>query len=567
VERKSVVDMHIRDHSHSIPGILTVVGSLTFWTVSIAMGQWSISPGTNTRVCASPGDQTVPSIVSDGSGGAIIAWNDTRTLPGAVYVQRLSSSGVSMWTENGRPLRIQQQSQASVKLVSDGRGGAIAVWIDSRSADTALMCQRVDGNGTTRWNGDGVQIAYVRSNGAFHAVADNVNGLILAWEDRRAGYSGISAQRISQDGQPLWGSGGVPVSSDSGLQSGPMVIADGTGGALCTWTDSRAGGIYLQRLNGIGVTQWQTGGIAVGPATAGRIVNSPVIATDGAFGAVLSYFSRVASGPRLILAQRFDPSGKTMWVDTLDQQDEMSQGGIRTVSSGSVVTTLTVYAHGGVFHYGIVSCVDTSGAILWQQGPFADESDIVDVVADNAHGVFVLGSVALTGEPFRFSVQHITGSGNPTWVNGGVSIDSTSALTLPANPAVVIDGVGGLIIVWQQDGGGAIDLFAQHVDVNGNLPGPPNVLAAAASTYSLSQNFPNPFNPSTTIRFGLPESAEVSLIVYNSLGQRVTTLVQQAQEAGYHEVKFDASVLASGMYYYRLQAGAFVQTKKLLVLH
>jgi hypothetical protein len=84
--------------------------------------------------------------------------------------------------------------------------------------------------------------------------------------------------------------------------------------------------------------------------------------------------------------------------------------------------------------------------------------------------------------------------------------------------------------------------------------------------FSLSYNYPNPFNPSTTIRYGLPHKSQVSLMVYNTLGQLVSQPVSGEQEAGYHEVRFDASGLSSGVYFYRLQAGSFVQTRKLLLL-
>jgi ligand-binding sensor domain-containing protein len=84
--------------------------------------------------------------------------------------------------------------------------------------------------------------------------------------------------------------------------------------------------------------------------------------------------------------------------------------------------------------------------------------------------------------------------------------------------------------------------------------------------FRLEQNFPNPFNPTTSIRYSLPQRSQVTLSMFNTLGQQVATLVNETQEAGYHDVRFDGNGLASGVYFYRIQAGSFVQTKKLLIL-
>jgi photosystem II stability/assembly factor-like uncharacterized protein len=84
--------------------------------------------------------------------------------------------------------------------------------------------------------------------------------------------------------------------------------------------------------------------------------------------------------------------------------------------------------------------------------------------------------------------------------------------------------------------------------------------------FLVDQNYPNPFNPSTTIRYGLPERSQVHLAVYNTLGQQVTVLQNGEQEAGYHDVRFDASNLPSGVYFYRLQGGSYVETRKLCVV-
>jgi hypothetical protein len=83
---------------------------------------------------------------------------------------------------------------------------------------------------------------------------------------------------------------------------------------------------------------------------------------------------------------------------------------------------------------------------------------------------------------------------------------------------------------------------------------------------SLEQNYPNPFNPSTTIRYGLPARSHLSLTVFNTLGQEVATLVNETEDAGFHDVRFDGTGLASGVYFYRLEAGNFIQTRELILL-
>jgi hypothetical protein len=85
-------------------------------------------------------------------------------------------------------------------------------------------------------------------------------------------------------------------------------------------------------------------------------------------------------------------------------------------------------------------------------------------------------------------------------------------------------------------------------------------------TYSLSQNYPNPFNPSTTIEYQLPKSSLVRLTVYDLIGREVAVLVNDRKDAGVYDVRFDASALASGVYFCRLTAGSFAQARKLILV-
>ncbi|HRF64687.1 MAG TPA: T9SS type A sorting domain-containing protein [Ignavibacteria bacterium] len=84
--------------------------------------------------------------------------------------------------------------------------------------------------------------------------------------------------------------------------------------------------------------------------------------------------------------------------------------------------------------------------------------------------------------------------------------------------------------------------------------------------YSLSQNYPNPFNPSTSIKFTMPQGDNVKLVIFDILGREVKTLVNEFRNSGTYEVNFDASLLASGVYFYRLEAGEFTDTKRMLLV-
>jgi hypothetical protein len=91
-------------------------------------------------------------------------------------------------------------------------------------------------------------------------------------------------------------------------------------------------------------------------------------------------------------------------------------------------------------------------------------------------------------------------------------------------------------------------------------------VAAVPLVFALRQNYPNPFNPSTTIHYEVPGLAVVQLVVYDILGREVTTLVDEMKTAGAYDINFNTIGLASGVYFYRMQAGDFVGTKKMVLM-
>jgi len=90
--------------------------------------------------------------------------------------------------------------------------------------------------------------------------------------------------------------------------------------------------------------------------------------------------------------------------------------------------------------------------------------------------------------------------------------------------------------------------------------------AQIPTQYFLYQNYPNPFNPTTTIKYSISQRGLVIIKIYNAIGEEVATLINKEQPVGNYEVEFDATTLPSGIYFYRLKAGSFVETKKMVLM-
>ncbi len=264
-------------------------------------------------VCAATNTQDYSIVVPDGTGGAIVGWEDYRNGSNFdVYAQRVSAAGFVQWAVNGAALCTAAGTQAFPKFIADGSGGAIATWYDYRAPNAHIYAQRVSASGATLWATDGAAVCTAAGDQYNSILAsDGAGGAIITWNDGRTSVNwDIYAQRMGAGGAALWTANGVPLSTAAGDQLNPNIIADGNGGAIVVWGDYRnssTSDLYAQRVSANGVAAWAANGAALSTAAGSQIV--PVLATDGAGGAIVTWYDQ-RNGPTYdIYAQRVERFG------------------------------------------------------------------------------------------------------------------------------------------------------------------------------------------------------------------------------------------------------------------
>jgi len=209
---------------------------------------------------------------------------------------------------------------------------------------------------------------------------------------------------------------------------------------------------------------------------------------------------------------------------------------------------------------GTVSCLAVSGTNLfagtWSGGVFHSTNNGTSWTAVNpgltntsVYSLAVLGTILFAGTDGGVFLSTDNGT-SWTAVNNGLTDTLVTSLAVSGANLFAGTSTAG---VWRRP------LVEMVTSVEGPLTGHP-------TRFSLQQNYPNPFNPSTTIEFELPRASQVSLSVFDVLGRKVSELVNEREDAGVHEVKFDGFNVASGIYFYKIQAGDFTQTKRFLLL-
>jgi hypothetical protein len=616
--------------------------------------QWA---GGGVAVSATSGDQYASVLTSDGAGGAIVAWTDSRAGGSNldVYAQRMSSGGVAQWTANGVAVCTAANSQDEPSIVADGVGGAIVAWEDARSVSD-IYAQRLSSSGAALWTSNGQAVCTAANNQYTPVlVSDGNQGAIIAWYDNRSGIYNEYAQRMNSIGSPMWGIDGVPVCTASGNKDAPSIAADAAGGAFIAWQDTRSGGIdiYAQHMTSFGAAQWATDGVPV--CTSGANQFSHAVAADGAGSIIVAWYDeRNGTNYSDIYAQRIDgrygywghpeaaldfvkdvpadQGGKVRMEWTASGRDAINQ---QTISHYTIWRAIDQLAFASALQSG-ASAVTLSDmgskfsgkAIRKESGPLGDyywelvgTQDAIyrSGYAFTAATSFDSTAASIATHHFQV-VAHALGSQYINWpsnILAGHSVDNLAppaplfltALRVSADVHLKWNGVHvadlknyivyratstgvtpipvnflandtDTVLVDAGAPGSALYYIVTANDVHGNQGTKSNEASVAATTgvgnlppitaLTVLQNHPNPFTGETQLQVGLPVKEDVRVEIYDVAGRRVRDVTLPNEAKGWDTVKLEdrddrGTALPSGVYFFRVHAGAESVTKKMVI--
>jgi hypothetical protein len=619
-------------------------------------------------ICTAVNNQELPAIVTDGAGGAIVAWTDVRNNDFDIYAQQVNERGAPVWQTDGVPVCTITGVQSYPQMVSDGAGGAIIAWHDIRdgSGDWDIYAQRIDAGGALMWPDTGVVLCDTILRSESPAITtDGAGGAIVVWQDRRGMANALYAQRVDPAGNTLWDRNGVRITRDEDWEVDHQIISDGDGGAIVVWEDSRDyQDLYAQRINADGDTLWELGGVAV--CTAPLEQRNPVLTTDGAGGAIIAWYDQRTPGRVDVYAQRIDADGNALWMadgDTIcsTPNNQLYPVIVSDDAGGAIVVWNET---GGAVSDVHAQRIDPNGNPMWtDEGVVVcsapESQNAIRAVPDGSGGVIAAWEDARDSDQQDIYAQRVSAPGAVLWLTDGVAV--CTAFGFQEYVALTTTGNGETIFVWEDARDSEWDIYGSLADANGNLvptllegyeagcrdgvvvvrwsmstPIPVNELefdvyrtsqpegepwhkialevegsgdgrfeltdrgvlpgtsyryrvdvtgdagrqtlleteaiAVPAPSITLYQNTPNPFNHSTSFRFYLPRETVVTLSIYDNAGRLVDRPVDdESKEAGIHTVEWDGidgrgKPVASGVYFYSLNAGKWTASKKMVLL-
>jgi len=546
---------------------------------------------------AGPGQQDSPAILSDGSGGAFLVWHDDRSGAGNfdIYAQHVTATGTLLWSAGGTLVCAAAGGQVYPSLASDGAGGIIVAWDDERNGGLDdIYAQRLDASGTRLWGPNGNVVTTAFGTQQFPVVAsDGAGGAIVAWESVVSDFD-IYATRLTPSGTiaPGWTAGGTPVCTEPGGQDGPVILADGNGGAFIAWDDGRDPAnraVYVQRLasGGIPASLWPAGGQRVSARDSYQV--NPRIAPDGGGGVCMAWvdYPNPDFVNSSIYLQRLTAAGAVA-ADWPSEgiavcQADSTQSGAEIVpdGAGGVIVAWLDNRNNPIFPYDdydiYAQRVTAGGFTLWQINgvPISTSRATgqwrVAMVSDETGGAIVAwqdgrnGSLGNSADDLY--AQHVNPAGEPLWPS---DIPLCSEASFQAVPTMCGDGAGGALVAWIdfRDENTGPDVYAQHITATGGV-----VAVPAASPPGLSLRVqPTPSRGPVVIEFDLAESAQLQVEILDVTGRVVRVLeTRRSYGPGAHYFRWDGQSFQgrpapAGMYFVRALAGMKVNTARLVVI-
>ncbi len=605
-------------------------------------------------VCLTAGSQVLVRMCTDGAGGAIITWTDLRSGTNYdIYAQRMSAAGNQQWTAGGVAIAtLQGSSQLYEDIVSDGAGGAVLAWHDDRGLPGSdIYAQRINSAGVAQWTTDGVAVSKVPSTSESNPmlVSDGSGGAFVAWDDLRSGNAqfDVYMRRISGSGVAQWTPNGIPICTADSDQFRQTMISDNAGGVVVAWLDNRSGGrgFYAQRVTRNGDILWQTNGVRAWPAQG--FLDNFAVTSDGANGIIVSGpearsedYDMFAGRIEGTLGAWGHPEPTVTSVADIkgDQGGKVKvnwkAGGYDAVPLTTLITHYSVWRATDVAS--LASLVANPGAVkkgfagraTWVQKSAATNYYWELVGTQNATrqvGYSLAAdtradSVAGNMATHHFMVIAHTADSYNYWVSNEMAGRSVDNLAPIAPLALVAQRIGNYVhlkwnrvrvpdlhnyTVYRKTSSGvtpvpqnflsdAVDTvltdttppassayyIVTATDVHDNQGAASNEAAVGAATGAgnlppitsllVLQNRPNPFTASSTFDIGLPSASKVSLEVFDVAGRRVASRSLGSKPAGWQSISIDAigddrKPLASGVYFYRIRAAGQTQTRKMVI--
>jgi len=484
---------------------------------------WGPSP---TAVCLASGAQRDPAIAPDGAGGAFVAWIDERSGGDPeIFAQHVTADGGTSWTVDGVLVCSAAGTRQDIGIVAVGAGGADLVWSDTRGPDPDLYVQHLSAAGIPTLVVDGALVCGAVGAQLSPQLAPlPLGGGVVVWEDYRPGVlPDIYAHHVGVTGapDPAWPVDGAPVCVDPAAQKQPQI----DGNLTITWSDARAGGlnIYAQRISPMaGASLWLLDGIAVCGAPGDQ--RNPRVAGSGTASIIAWEDPRLGLGDYDVFAQILSAGGTASWV----------AGGVAVCAANGDQIDISIAGDG------------SGGAVLvWSDRRNGTDLDL-------------------------YAQRYIPTSARGLWAPGGISI--SSAQWDQSAAALLGDDYGGGVVSWlDARWGTTLLVYTARLSPSGKYLYTAVEETPRAGSAILHQNVPNPFNPSTRIVFVMPREGRVRLEIYDVKGALVTSLFDGDRPAGNHRVYWhgvdrSGTPVASGVYFYQLEALGVRTTRRMVLL-